>query len=270
MFKRVNALFEARQLVWNFTLRELRTRYRRTLFGWLWSLATPLTSLIIYSYVFGTLLKTNAPPGDPSGITTFGLFLLSGLIPFGFFSSATGAGINALVESADLIRKVAFPRESLILAKILNAAVQFCIEIFLLVIVFLIAGSPLLPWLPETLLLVLLFTIFTTGVSLLLSVGTVYLRDIPHFWGIFIQIWFFATPIVYPPSLLEQHVQGPLKLILDLNPINHFVEAFRTTLYDGKGVSFGSLLILVGISFGSLVIGWVLFGRFTHSVAEDL
>tara|TARA_X000001036_G_C20663200_1_gene799760 strand:- start:765 stop:1577 length:813 start_codon:yes stop_codon:yes gene_type:complete len=270
MFKRVAALFDARQLIWNFTLRELRTRYRRTLFGWLWSLATPLTSLVIYSYVFGTLLKTNAPPGDPSGITTFGLFLLSGLIPFGFFSSATGAGINALIESADLIRKVAFPRESLVLAKVLNAAVQFCIEIVLLMIVFLIAGSPLLPWIPITLLLVALFIIFTTGVSLLLSAGTIYLRDIPHFWGILIQIWFFATPIVYPPSLLDEHVQGPLKTILNLNPINHFVEAFRLTLYDGRGISLNSFLILFAISFGSLVTGWVLFGRLTHSVAEDL
>jgi len=267
---RVLNLFAAKQLVWNLTLRELRTKYRRTLLGWLWSLATPLTSLVIYSYVFGTLLQAVAPLGTPSGITSFGLFLLSGLIPFGFFSSATGAGINALLESADLIRKVSFPRESLVLAKVLNAVVQFNIEIVLLIVVFLIAGSPLLPWLPVTLALVIVFVIFVVGISLFLAVATVHFRDIPHFWGILLQIWFFATPIVYPPTLLDDNVQGPLKIVLDLNPLTHFVEAFRSTLYHGTGVAYQEFLLLVILSLSSLVAGWLLFGRYSQTLAEDI
>ena len=136
--------------------------------------------------------------------------------------------------------------------------------------VFLIAGSPLLPWLPVTFTLLIIFIVFVAGISFFLAVATVHFRDIPHFWGILLQLWFFATPIVYPSSLLDNHVQGPLKTVLNLNPLTHFVEAFRSTLYHGTGVAFREFFMLLALSMCTLVAGWVLFGRYSKTLAEDI
>ena len=135
---------------------------------------------------------------------------------------------------------------------------------------FLIAGSPLLPWIPMTLLLMALLGVFALGLSLILSVLTVRFRDIPHFWGILTQVWFFATPIVYPQSLLDDHVEGPLRRILEANPMRYFVEAFRDTLYSGRGPSLKVLGVLGAVSFGALLVGWFTFGRLSADLAEEL
>ena len=103
----------SRNLLWNLTLRELRSKYRRSILGWSWSMLNPLAQMAIYTFVFGVLFGAQAPVGDPSGITTFGLYLLTGLIPWGFFSLICGVGLQAILSNTTLVRKVAFARESL-------------------------------------------------------------------------------------------------------------------------------------------------------------
>ena len=115
----------------------------------------------------------------------------------------------------------------LVFSNVLHACVQFSIEMVLLLIVMLIAGSPFLPWLPLVVLTSILLAVFATGLAMALSVLAVYFRDVSYLWAILIQVWFFATPIVYPPSLLEAQAPDWVNNLLKLNPMNGFVEVYR-------------------------------------------
>ena len=140
----------SRNLLWNLTLRELRSKYRRSVLGWSWSMLNPLAQMAIYTFVFGVLFGAKAPVGNPSGITTYGLYLLTGLIPWGFFSLVCGVGLQSILSNTTLVRKVAFARESLVISQVLFCSVQFLIEMSLVCVALMIAGSFILPWLPIT------------------------------------------------------------------------------------------------------------------------
>jgi ABC-type polysaccharide/polyol phosphate export permease len=260
----------SRELLWNLTLRELRTKYRRSFLGWTWSLINPLATVAIFSYVFGTVLGAQPPEGDPSGVDNFALYLLCALLPWNFFVMVTNGGMFALVSNAGLVRKVAFPRETLIFAQVFHAFVQFLIEMSLLTIVLLIAGSPLLPWLPLTFVLMLLVAAFAAGIALALSAINVYFRDIAYLWSIVTQIWFYATPIVYPGTLLEESVSEGVQRALSYNPFAQFAEAFRRTLYDARPPGLTATLVLAAMSLVTLAIGWRIFGRLSRRFAEEL
>ena len=156
----VTDVYHSRELLWNLTLRELRTKYRRSFLGWAWSMLNPLSQILIYGFVFGTLFNATAPVGDPSGLDNFALYLLCGLLPWNFFGLITSLGLGAISVNSGLVRRVAFPREVLVFSNVLHACVQFSIEMALLLIVMLIAGSPFLPWLP----LVIITSILLGGV----------------------------------------------------------------------------------------------------------
>ncbi len=128
-------LNSSRELLWNLTLRELRTKYRRSVLGWTWSLLNPLATVVIYGFVFGTLFGSTAPVGDPSGLDNFALYLLCALLPWNFFTLVQNTAMGSIIGNAGLVRKVAFPREVLVLAQVGHGLVQFSIEMSLLAVV---------------------------------------------------------------------------------------------------------------------------------------
>ena len=266
-FKRLS---DSRELLWNLTLRELRSKYRRSFLGWTWSLLNPLALVAIYSFVFGVVFGSQAPVGNPSGLTTYALYLLSGLLPWSFFALVTGLGLSSLIGNAGLVRKVAFARETLVFSQSIFGFVQHCIEMSLLCIIMLIAGSPILPWLPEVVLLMLLLTVFSTGIGLILAVFAAYFRDLVYLWTIIMQAYFFMTPIIWNPDDLVGQVSKPLLRVLEYNPMAIFVRSFRHTLYDGRGVEARELFILFVVSFSIFLIGFKVFHRFTRRLAEEL
>jgi lipopolysaccharide transport system permease protein len=260
----------SRELLWNLTLRELRTKYRRSVLGWTWSMLNPLATTVIYSFVFGRVLGSTAAPGDPSGIDSFALFLLCGLLPWNFFALVQNLGMGAMVANAGLVRKVAFPREVLVFAQVGHGIVQFSIEMTLLAVVLLIAGSAVLPWLPVTLLLMAILAVYGAGFALGLAALGVYFRDLPYLWAILLQVWFFATPIVYSPTVLEDNVPDWAATVLWYNPMARFVEAFRRTLYDGRAPDFSTIAYLAVIAAVTLMAGWWIFERLSRRFAEEL
>jgi ABC-2 type transport system permease protein len=137
----VKRVVASRDLLWNLTLRELRTKYRKSVLGWTWSMLNPLATVAIYSFVFGVLFRAEPPVGENSGIKVFALYLLCGILPWNFFILVTGTGMQSMLANAGLVKKVAFPREVLVFANSLHGIVQFSIEMGLLTIALLIAGS---------------------------------------------------------------------------------------------------------------------------------
>lgn len=266
----VREVIESRELLWNLTLRELRTKYRRSLLGWSWSMLNPLATVAIYSYVFGHLFRAEAPTGDPSGLKVFALYLLCALLPWNFYMMVTNLGMNSLVANASLVRKVAFPREVLVFSNSLHGLVQFSIEMGLLAIALVIAGSPFLPWIPVVLVQMVLLGMFASGVALALAAGNVYFRDLSYLWQIGSQIWFFATPIVYTPGLIDGRVPRWVEVVLEANPMAIFAEGFRASLYDGSFAGWQNLGISALVALVTLYSGWFLFTKLARRFAEEL
>ena len=268
--KSLKRVFDSRELLWNLTLRELRTKYRRSLLGWAWSMLNPLATVAIYSFVFGVLFESSAPVGDPSGLKGFAYFLLCALLPWNFFSLITNLGMGAISANSGLVRRVAFPREVLVFSNVLHACVQFSIEMGLLAVVLLIAGSPFLPWLPVVILISVLLAIFASGFALALSTLSVYFRDITYLWTIFIQVWFFLTPVVYAPNIVQDRAPAWANKILQFNPMRAFVTTYRDLLYDAKAPSALRLSMMLISAVVSLAIGWAIFNRMGRRLPEEV
>ena len=265
--KRVAASHE---LLWNLTLRELRTKYRRSVLGWGWSMMNPLATVAIYTFVFGYLFKAQAPVGINSDLQVFALYLLCGLLPWNFFMMVTNTGMNSLIANAALVRKVAFPREVLVFANSLHGIVQFSIEMGLLTVALLIAGSIFLPWLPVVLVQMVLLLLFASGLALGLSAANVYFRDLGYLWQIFSQVWFFATPIVYTPDLIEGRVPSWVEGILSFNPMAVFAQGFRRSMYYSTFPGWDNLGACALVAVVSMVLGWSLFTKLSRRFAEEL
>jgi ABC-type polysaccharide/polyol phosphate export permease len=224
-------LKQSRELFVNLTLRELRGKYKRSVLGWAWSMLNPLSSMLIYTFVFGVILPGNNPPSMPGGKSIFAMYLLCGLLPWNFFAATTSGGLGVLVGMSNLVRKVWFPREILVFAQTGAGLVQFGIELSLLSVALLVLGNMVLPWLVPVIAISLLLLLFSVGIALILAAGYVYFRDLAHLWSILIQIWFFLTPIVYQPTLVSKRLPDWANTIYDANPMAVFVDAYRNALY---------------------------------------
>jgi ABC-2 type transport system permease protein len=274
----VAELRESRSLLANLTLREIRGKYKRTVLGQGWSLVNPVATLAIYSLVFGFVLRVPVPVGRPSGVAIFPLYLACALLPWTFFNNAVTSGLGALVANANLLRKVYFWRPTLVFSAVFSWDVTFGIEMSVLVVALLIVGGMPLPWLPLLVVAIALLTLFALGIALLLSVTNVYFRDTQHFISIGMQLWFYATPIVYPYSLIQQQAERmrahgnhfPLEFLYRLNPMERFTSVFRSLLYDNTFPHWGDVIFCAAAAAVSMLIGIVVFERSQHRLVEEL
>ncbi len=265
-------LLSRRDLTVNLTLRELRGKYKRSALGWAWSLLNPMATVATFALVFRFFLKVPVTQGSPSGLKVFALYLVCGLLPWNFLANGIIGGMGSIVGNANLIKKVFFPRQILVLASTLAWGVSLTIELSVVAVVLLIAGNFVLPWLPAVVLVLALQALFVLGIALLMGSASVYFRDLEHLVGIGLQLWFYATPIIYPISLVrDQAVAHPwLMRLYDLNPMVHFVEVYRNLLYDLRGPTLNDIAVLVVSAAVSLTIGALVFARLEPRFAEEL
>ncbi len=272
-------LWSARELFKNLVLRETSGQYKRTVLGRLWSLATPLSQMVVYTFVFSFIFRVQPAAGDPSGLNVFAVWLLCGLLPWTFFSTALAAGANSVVSNASRVTQVYFPRTVLPLAAVGAAVVNWSFEMLVLAVALLVIGAQLWIWIPLALVVMAMLAIFAAGIGMLLAVANVYFRDTQYFLTIVLQIWMYLTPIVYPVSLIadqSDRVGGlfgsPVTLlsIYELNPMYHFVRVMRQVLYDNRLPDGGSLLACAIWAFGALAVGLFVFNRKQNRLAEAL
>ncbi|WP_127841538.1 ABC transporter permease [Actinomyces wuliandei] len=273
----ISDLRESRELLYNLTMREVKGKYKRTALGQLWSLANPLALMVVYSLVFSIVIRVQPAPGDPSGLDYFALWLMCGLLPWSFFSNVVNGGMGALVGNENLIKKVYFPRSALLVSNSLAWLYSWSIEMVVLVVaVILLGGAPYLYVLPVMVLMVLL-TLFSTGVAMMLSIANVHFRDTQYLMGIVFQIWFYANPIIYPATMVQE-VSGGAGSFLGmtvfdlyrLNPFYHFILAFRNLLYDNRLPALSTSLVVLVLSLGVFLVGWRVFDRHQSRLAEVL
>lgn len=263
-------LFARRELLWNLTLREMRGRYKRSTLGWAWSMLNPLATMGIYTFVFGVVMDTRPPVGDPSGLSAYALYLLAGLLPWNFFNVSVNTGMGSIVGNGGLVKKVAFPREHLVVSVVGAGLLTFAMELVVLSVVLLVAGNMVLPWLPLVVVAALLLAMFATGFGLALSAANVYFRDLTYLWTIVAQAWFFMTPLVYPPSVVRDRVPSWLFRIFDHAPMAVTARVFRTLVYDLRFPAWSDWGLMAAYGIASLLAGWWVFTRLEGRFAEEL
>jgi ABC-type polysaccharide/polyol phosphate export permease len=256
-----------RNLLYLLSLKELRTRYRKSVLGWAWSLLNPLSQMVIFSFVFLVVFRQDPPVGDPSGLEVFPLYFLSGLLPFQFFSISVTASIGQLQSSDSLIKKVAFPYENLVFAIVIAQFVTLLVELSVLAVAYLVFGHMVLPWLPVMVVLMALMSLFVSGVALALSAANVFFRDVNYLWGIVAQLLFYATPIIYTPDFIEDE---RLRFITNWGPTGSFIRASHDIMYNGRMPGLGRWMHLVVVSLVTFAIGAWVFQRLSPKFAEEM
>jgi len=275
----VREVLSARELLANLTLREIRGQYKRTIFGQLWSLVNPLASMLVYTIVFAFILRATPPPGDPSGLDIYPVWLLCGLLPWAFFATVVNTGMGSLLSNAGLVQKVYFPRIVLPLSAVGAIGFNWLFEMTVLIVVLVLCGAWILPWLPWVVLMMVVLAVFAAGIALMLSVANVYFRDTQHFVAILLQIWMFLTPIIYPITLIQErsaHAGGLLGTsitvydIYRLNPMERFVAVFRSLLYDNRWPAPDDVVYCVVFALVVFIAGLLVFRRKEQDLAEAL
>lgn len=259
--QRLRELAAHREILVNLVRKELKVRYATSALGVVWSMLNPLLYLAVFGVVFTFFLK--------SGIPDFPVFLLSGIVAWTVFSTATSQATTSIVGNANLVSKVAFPREILPLASIGAAIVNFGFQLAVLVAFILLIGHPLLGW--HLVLLPLAFVVlllFTSAVALLVSAFNVRYRDTQHLVELGLLAWFWLTPIVYPAGAIAGKFadNGWSFDWFLVNPLTVLVLGFQRALYGagavgtegGRFVTQGeAILPSAGIEYYALRLGIV-------------
>ncbi|MCB0965408.1 MAG: ABC transporter permease [Ilumatobacter sp.] len=273
----VGALKEAsgyRDLMFNLTQRELRSRYRRSFLGWGWSLLQPAMMTAVYAIMLGYYLKVTPEAGDPSGIDVYAFFLLAGLLPFNYFSASLTTGMGTIVNAGGLMTRVWFPRLLLPMSSILALSVSLMIEMGILAVVVVAFTQEfmILALLPVAIVLVVLLVLFTMGSALFLTAANVRFRDVEYLTSVMLLAYFYLTPILYSPTFIPQKelplIPLDLRQIALANPMARFAMAFRNVFYDVRLPGLPTMLWLVFWSVLAFYLGTRYFVRRSDRFAE--
>jgi lipopolysaccharide transport system permease protein len=247
-----------RELIYFFIWRDIKVRYKQTALGVAWAVIQPLTSMVVFSLFFGRLAKI------PSDGVPYPLFNLVALVPWNFFANGLSQIANSLVESANLIKKVYFPRLVVPLGALLSGSVDFALTFVLVVSMMFYYGVRLGPHAIFFVPFLLLSMVTCLGAGLWLAALNVQYRDVRYVIPFLVQLWLFATPIVYPSSLLAQ----PWRTIYGLNPMVGVIEGSRWALL-GTSTAPGPIVAVSSLaSVALLVSGAFYFRRMERSFAD--
>jgi ABC-type polysaccharide/polyol phosphate export permease len=262
-------LWERRELLRSLTQRELRGKYKRSFLGWAWSMLNPISSLAIYTVVFSLIFTVDTPVGTETGLKNYTIYLACGLLPWNFLAGGIGSSTGSLLAQSGLLKKVFFPREFVVGSTVISWLVSFAIELSVLVLAIALTGK--LRWQGLVLLPVVmaLQTVLILGFSLGLSALNVYFRDVQHLLGIFLQVWFYLTPVVYSLTLIRAKSETAAQWY-SINPMVHAVNAYRDILYHGRFPTLTSLGALAGSALIALGVGLAFFRRLEPRLAEEL
>ena len=243
-------LWKHRELVAILVARDLKVRYKRSVFGFLWTLLNPLITIAIFSMVFSRIFS--------AFYHQYKLYMFSGVLIWNFFSIASFQGLGSVISGAGIIRKIAVPKFVFPVAAVCSNFVNFVLSLVALGIFIPMAGGRFTPALLWLVLALPVLLVFTVGLALLMSTLTVFLRDIRDMWDPILMVWFFLTPVFYPRSVVPQKYYS----LLRFNPMLSIMELCRMPIYLGVTPPVGLILKSALAAIMTLIIGALVFRRF--------
>jgi ABC-2 type transport system permease protein len=258
LWQELKEIYLYREMLRNLVARELRARYKGSVLGFLWTFLNPLLMLIVYSIVFSFVMRVQ--------VEKYTMFLFVALLPWNYLSQSVLQSAGSLVQNANLVKKIYFPRAVLPLSVVAANMVNYVLGLAILI-------PALLAWRIELTWAVLAFplvlavhTLLVVALALLFSVGYVYFRDLEHIAGILMMIWFFLTPVLYPADIVPPN----LRPLFNLNPATPVIEAYRAIFFYGRWPDWGELGCLALALACFLLLAWAAFTRLERAVAEEV
>ena len=261
-FPDFSEIWSHRELLYFLTWRDIKVRYKQTLLGVTWVIIQPVATMLIFTLLFGRLAGLDQRTGG----VPYPIFAFTGLLPWTFFATAVAASSNSLVGSAHLISKVYFPRLIIPAATIGAGLVDFGLSFAVFVAMMAYYGVGLTWGVLLLLPLVALVVVLALGVGLLLSALNVRYRDIRHALPFMIQIWMFASPVIYPLGM----VPARWRWVLALNPMTGVIEGFRAALLGSGEVPWVALAISAAVALMLLICSLLAFRRLEKSFADEV
>lgn len=253
----LDEIWRYRELLWVLTERDIKIRYKQTVLGFAWAIIQPVMMMVVFSVFFGTLAQM------PSDGLPYPIFVYAGLLPWTFFAGAINNASNSLVASSGLVSKVYFPRLVIPLSSAGSGIADFAIATIVLLLMMLWYG---IGWSVNLMLAPLLVagTVFIAlGVGIFLAALNVAYRDFRYVVGFVIQFWMFATPVVYPASL----VPDTWRWLLFLNPMAGFIEGFRSA-FLGRPFDWPAIAISLVVAVAVFIAGVAYFEKVERTFAD--
>lgn len=251
-------LYNYRELLKTNIKKDVGGKYKNSFLGVVWSFVNPLLQIAVYALVFQVILK--------SDIENYAVYLCCGLIPWQYFYNVVIRGAAVMIDNGNIIKKVYFPREILPISVVSSEGVNFLISTTI-IIGFVVAGGIGVSWnLLWYFLILPIQYIVSIGIAFIVSSLTVYFRDLLHLLGVFMQLLFYATPIVYAMDA----VPGAFRWLLRLNPMSYLIDAYRSIFYNKTMPDFKGLLIVFVMGIILCIVGYIIFKKLEKRFAEEL
>lgn len=261
--KLIQSLYQYRELLKTNIKKEIRGKYKGSFLGVLWSFINPLLQVLVYALVFPYLMKGMK-------VDNYLIYLVVAIIPWTFFITVVNQGISSIRYSAGIIKKVYFPREILPISVVLSGLVNFMISC-VIILVFVVGAGFGISWhlvfLP---VLALLQTLFSLGLVLALSAINVYIKDTEYIVTFVLNMLFYGTPILYELNSFSADVPSILLTLVKMNPLTHFMDAYRDIFMYHEIPSLQMLAILFILSCVVFFIGYGIFKKLEKGFAEEL
>lgn len=256
--KLLNDIYNYRELLKTSVTKDVGGKYKNSMLGVLWSFVNPLLQIFVYALVFQVILK--------SDIENYAVYLCCGLIPWQYFSSVMLRGANTILDNGNIIKKVYFPRLILPISVVTSEGINFLISTIIILGFVIFGGLGISIHILWYFVIVIIQYIVLLGIALIVSCVTVYFRDLLHILGIFVQLLFYATPIVYSIKSVPETLQW----IVKINPMSYLIEAYRDIFYNKQMPDFTGLGIALIMGLLLCVIGYWLFNKLQRRFAEEL
>lgn len=256
--RNLQELLQHGRLILSFARRDIKARYKQTLFGVAWAILQPFSLMVVFTVVFSKLANV------PSDGVPYPVFAYSALIFWTSFATAVSQGTVAMVANSSLVRKIYFPRETLLLAVLLSASLDLALSAVVFLGMLAYYGVPLTwtaLWVGP---LFALQAVFTLGIICVTSAAHVYFRDIGHALPLLMQLWMFATPVAYPLRLVPDWLM-PVYL---LNPMASIIDGYRQAVLHGDAPDLFQLVVAAAVAFGLLLVAYAGFKRAERTFAD--
>jgi lipopolysaccharide transport system permease protein len=264
IFKVFKPLWQYRSFILGNVKREFQQKYQNSLLGAAWNVINPLSMIIVYTVIFSQIMRAKLPGVEST--FAYSIYLCAGILTWGLFAEITSRSQNMFLENANLLKKLSFPKLCLPITVVLNASINFGIVFGLFVIFLIITGNysgwPIIAMLP----LLVVQIAFATGLGMVLGVLNVFFRDVGQFFGIFLQFWFWLTPIVYPITILPESIRP----LMSLNPMAPLMGAYQGILVRGQWPDWVSLWPIATLSVLLCLLGLRLFRRHGGEMVDEL
>lgn len=254
----INELIELwlyRDLLLLLILNRIKTRYKRSLLGVVWTLLNPLLNTLVLTIAFSQIFRFNLP--------NYAIYILSGLIVWNFFAQSTLDAMDTLIWGSSLLKRIYIPRTIFAVAVLGNGLVNFILSIIPLILIIVIMQHPLTENFLALPFAILILAIFTLGISLLISTVAIYFIDFVYIYNVLLSVWFYLTPIIYPLSIIPEKVQP----FINMNPFTHFLELFHSLIYKGTMPNEALWILTSLLSIMTLVVSWIIFTRRVDELA---